>query len=179
MWYNLDLVKKQHSFMHSAKESYIPYVDIEHESGDVVIKLYGHKSGIEYGTCESRTPLIQRQQASHLTMRVYFKNMRNAMPNMKCGRDAFGIHGTMFLIFDKRYANDVLTQLFKEYDASTEMKQLILDMFDDWENLSYSKPTVSPAYPIFENIIVGNAVKQGKKRSFLALLRRMFACGWM
>lgn len=185
MWYNFDLLKKQHSFIHHAKECHVSYVQIEHASGDVVIYFNGNKSGTKYETSgfsfgRSSTEV---QQASYLTMRITMKNIQNALPNIKCCRESYAIHGTMFVIHDKRYANEVLTHLFGEYEAPIEMKKYLLTMFDDWGNLASSKPIVSAAYAIPENVIVGNIVtkktteKSKKNQTFLAFFRRLFSCG--
>ena len=180
MWYNLDLLKKQHSFIHTAKECQVYYVPIEHASGNVVIEFHGNKSGIKYETSDFfRRYSTEVQQASYLTMRITMKNTRNALPNIKCCRESYAIHGTTFVVHDKRYANEVLTHLFEEYEAPIEMKKYLLTMFDDWENLAFFKPIVSSAYPIPQNVIVGNVIneKPTEKRTFFAFFRRLFSCG--
>ena len=172
MWYNFDLLKKQHSFIHHAKGCHVPYVSMEHVSGDVVIYLNGTKSGIQYETSDLsfRRCSTEVQQASYLTMRITMKNTPKALPNIKCCRESYAIHGTTFVIHDKRYANEVLTHLFKEYEAPIEMKMYLLTMFDDWENF---KPIVSSAsaYPIPQNVIVGNIVKPTRKRTYFLFFR--------
>lgn len=177
MWYNFDLLKKQHSFIHHTKEAHVSYVQIEHVSGNLVIGISGNKSGMEYETSDLfRRHTRERKQASYLTMRIYLKNRRNALPEIKCCRDHYGINGTTFVIHDKKLADEVLTHLFKDYDSPEDMKEYLLAMFDDWENLTVPKVT---AYPISENIIVGNIVSPNKKRisSFGSFFRRLFSCG--
>ena len=147
MWYNFDLLKKQHSFMYDAKESYVPYVNVEHVSGNLSIRFSGRKSGIQYETTDfSVRRSTEIRQASYLTMRIYLKNTRNALPEIKCGREHYG-DGTMFVIHDKKLADEVLTRLFQEYCAHEDMKEYILTMFDDWENLAIVKGT---AYSVSE-----------------------------
>ena len=184
MWYNFDLLKKQHSFIHHAKGCHVSYVKMEHASGDVVIDFNGNKSGTTYETSDFsfRRCSTEVQQASYLTMRITMKNTQDALPNIKCCRESYSINGTMFVIHDKRYANEVLTHLFEKYEAPIEMKKYLLTMFDDWENLAYSKPIVSAAYAIPENVIVGNIVtkkttEKSKKNQTLAFFRRLFSCG--
>lgn len=168
--------------MHHAKECHVSYVPIEHASGNVVIDFHGNKSGIKYETSDFfRRFSTEIEQASYLKMRITMKNTPNALPNIKCCRESYATHGTMFVIHDKRYANEVLTHLFEEYEAPIEMKKYLLTMFDDWENLAFSKPIVSSAYPIPQNVIVGNIIKptekQTEKGTFWAFFRRLFSCG--
>ena len=178
MWYNFELLKKQHYFIHTAKECDVYYVPIEHASGNVVIVFHGKKSGLKYETSDfCRRSWTEVQQASYLTMQLIMKNTRNALPNIKCCRENYAIHDTRFVIHDKRYANEVFTHLFEEYEAPIEMKKYLLSMFDDWENLASFTPIVSTACPGCENVIVGNVINETRteKRTFFAFFRRLFS----
>lgn len=168
MWYNFDVLKKQHCFMEKVKECHVCYVPVEHASGVILLSA---KIGVKYcdfygGSCR------EILQASYLTMRITFKNIRNALPGTKCCRENYALNGTSFVIHDKRYANIVLSDLFEDYDGGIEMKKYILNMFDDWESLYR---IVSSAYPICEDVIVGNVVKE--ESGIFGYFRRLFSCG--
>ena len=62
-----------------------------------VIGFCGHKSGI---CCEGSDFIhrfsIEVEQASQLTMRIQFKDIRNALPVCKCCREHYSLNGTFF-----------------------------------------------------------------------------------
>ena len=150
MWYNVDVLKRQHDSFRDYQHSELHFVNVEHSSGDVLISFVGRKSGLEYRFSDRHQ--IYVDQAPYLTMRITMSKMADKYPDLVCYRRSYT--GTTFEISDKTYADEVLTRIFTEYDPPASMKDYFLKMFDDWNGyvkLDHQHETQRP----FEPIVLG------------------------
>lgn len=166
-WYNYELFKKQHAEVNYVQDSDFGYSKLEHASGELVIMCIGHKNGIATNHHDFKTTEFYKTQASFLELQIII-NYKNAFPELKCCRQLYGYNNTIFSIQDKLYANKVLTTIFEKYTPQKDMKQFILMMFDDWDNINTFKTQYAREF--HKTYVIGKAISN-KKRNLFNILK--------